>query len=254
MSEVTNLDKIKYIIERFRNFDCDFEDAALSSTASIFEKAYEILVANPDITYDEYCSMMDMNWLKFLHHFRFEGKALLVRFYDEDREDSRHEIYQWLNQHGFKCMKGFSGCTWVFIDLANRTYYPGRAGIQYKKPAAEHSINDDEFYTIMNIINHYDDITELEYSLIKHIFNRRYKSLFIPVKPTNYEMWQVVIPKLKKINAGNLVISWSCHNSNIKKCYSVLLEKPDITLKDYKEASGWNSKRNGSSGVYTFKV
>ena len=254
MAEVTSYEKVKYILERFDDFDCDFEDVALSATADIFEKAYEVLVANPNITYDEYCSLMDTNWLKFLHHFGFEEQALLVRLYDEDREDSHHEIYQWLNENGFKCMKGFSGCTWVFIDLANREYYPGRAGIQYKTPAGEHSINDDEFYTLMNIINHFSELTELEYDLIKYIFNRKYKSMFVPVKPTKYEMSQVVISRLERLNAGNLVITWSCHNPNIKKCYSLLLENPNITLKDYKELSGWNTKRNGSAGIYTFKA
>lgn len=87
MAEVTSYEKVKYILERFDDFDCDFEDVALSATADIFEKAYEVLVANPNITYEEYCSLMDMNWLKFLHHFGFEEQALLVRFYDEDRED-----------------------------------------------------------------------------------------------------------------------------------------------------------------------
>lgn len=151
-------------------------------------------------------------------------------------------------------MKGFSGCTWVFIELANREYYPGRAGIQYKTPAGEHSINDDEFYTLMNIINHFSELTELEYDLIKYIFNRKYKSMFVPVKPTKYEMSQVVISRLERLNAGNLVITWSCHNPNIKKCYLLLLENPNITLKDYKELSGWNTKRNGSAGIYTFKA
>ena len=247
-------EKINYLIEKFDSFDCSGEEFALFLSSSVWEKAYKILSENPNITYEEYYMLMDMHYIKFIHDFQFEESAILVRFYDEDNEGENHEIYQWLREHGFGCEKGYWGCNWVFIDLINKKFYPGRPGVEYFKPASGHSINDDEFYTIMHMLNFYEEMTELEYKTINFIFNRKYKSTFEPVSPSNYEMQQFIIPKLEKINAWRLVESWSCHNTNIKKCYKLLLENPDITLAEYKEKSGWNNKRNGSAGIYSFKI
>ncbi len=244
-------EKIKYLIDKLEKIQCPTEELVISLTTTVWKKAYNIFVKNPDISYEDYCNLMDMNYIKFAQDFYIDNTLLLVRFYDHENENYNHEIYQWLNEHGFGSAKGFWGCNWVFIDLVNKKYYPGRQGVQYAKPYKGHSINDDEFYTIMHILEHYDEMTEIEYRIINFIFNRKYKSIFEPVRLSNYEMKQTIIPILDKMNAWKLVTSWSCHNTNIKRCYKLLLENPDISLEHYKEKSGWNKKRNGSAGIYS---
>ena len=42
-----------------------------------------------------------------------------------------------------------------------------------------------------------------------------------------------VYKRLVKINAGNLITSWSCYDDNLKECYDVLKANPNITLEEY---------------------
>lgn len=40
----------------------------------------------------------------------------------------------------FKCMAGFFGCPWYFIDIVNKIYKLGRPGISYGKIIGDYAI------------------------------------------------------------------------------------------------------------------
>ena len=61
-------------------------------------------------------------------------------------------------------------------------YYPGRPGVLYKKIASEHSIDENEFLSLMKFLEQYEELDKLEYKKLGDMFNREYENIFTPIK------------------------------------------------------------------------
>ena len=121
------------------------------------------------------------NFVKLIEDFQYKNKGILVRINLKNVfPDCDHRIYKWLQLHNFITNKGYSNCPCVFIDIINQKFYPGRPGIQYINPINNHSITEEEFYNLLDILDHYPNITIIEKENINYIFNRKYKTVFIP--------------------------------------------------------------------------
>lgn len=61
-----------------------------------------------------------------------------------------------------------------------------------------------------------------------------------------------VYKRLVKINAGNLITSWSCYDDNLKECYDVLKANPNITLEEYLNKINWSDRDKTKYNIYSF--
>lgn len=243
MDEKKVINDFDYVIDCLRRLECSSNRMLSCLSGKNVERILTILKDNPDITFEKFNELINLNYLEFLNYYLVEDYSILVRFDD-------YEIFYWLEDHGFTQNGEDTNCGWVFVDLSNMTFTPGKENDKFDKIISKPSINDDEFYTLMNILDHYDEITSLEEEMIEYIFGRKYKTIFEPVELTNYEMSQTIIYKLDELNAGNLFISFACQKSKINKTYSLITKNENITLKEIKDEIGWGKESIEDSNIY----
>lgn len=81
---------------------------------------------------------------------------------DHFDETVKNELLPFLKAEGFSRKARFCGCPWCFIDIENKTYYPGRPGVSYGKVIGNHAITFDEFKTIYHIFKQYEGLDVLK--------------------------------------------------------------------------------------------
>ena len=73
-----------------------------------------------------------------------------VVFFDDHQDNlgRGNELIIFLKKNGFKCMSGYWGCPWYFINIKDKIYYPGRPGVSYGKAIGNLFISFGDFKTI----------------------------------------------------------------------------------------------------------
>lgn len=81
------------------------------------------------------------------------SKYYIVSFDDHRGNLGREsELIYFLKKNGFRCLGGFWGCPWYFINIEDKLFYPGRPGVSYGKAIRNNFISFDEFKTIYSSI------------------------------------------------------------------------------------------------------
>ena len=70
--------------------------------------------------------------------------------------DEHNEVIKFLKDNNFCCAAGYWGMPWLFVDINNKIYLPGRPGVSYGKVIGNHTITFEDFKTIFDIFEKYE--------------------------------------------------------------------------------------------------
>lgn len=94
----------------------------------------------------------------------FRGTATFLVKGDDIKNEWRSDFVLFLKDEGFKPWSShgfYSNCDWMFINVNSKVYAPGMPGVQITEVVFNHAITIDEFKTIYNIYQEYNDLQPL---------------------------------------------------------------------------------------------
>lgn len=168
---MTYEEKIHFVLEWLKEKYAPLEVICRSIDVRNLERAYKFLSDYPNIGLREFAICMKIRLQEILKTYPSEcdGDGFLVRFFDFENQKDNHEIYELLKGYGYTCNGEYLGCPWVFVDVYNKVFEPGKPDVHQYNLISGHSINDDEFYTMINILETNYELTYMEEDVINYI-------------------------------------------------------------------------------------
>ncbi len=155
----------------------------------------------------------------FLILFMVEGDKNMYNrnyFLIKIKKNQSNMVIKYLNKEGFTHITG-GNCPWVFIDIDNKEYRFGKAGICYGNVIGGHAIRFCEFRTIFRMYKKYNGLEVLDMGIRFDVSFKEYLELIAEVTklyPISYGLHLATSGKVPMSNNLRRYLR-NCYQNNI---------------------------------------